>query len=200
MIELSGQDDTGGSGVASYDVYVSRDNGPRELLVSRTTATQYEFTGGVSGSTYSFISIARDNVGNVEPMPLVADTETLVIIGAWVNRNNVYDVNASGDVTAGDAITVINQLFFKRVFDPDTAILTPLPPVGYAPPYYDVSDDGKLTAIDALRSHQLLVSAIEWRWCRTGKLAGLTCVRRPFAGSGLGSKRRGLVGSRVGSQ
>ena len=151
MIELSGQDDAGGSGVAAHDIYVSRDNGPFELAAARITDTEYEFTGGVSGSTYGFVSIAHDNVGNVEPMPTVADTETLVIIGAWVNRDNVYDVNAKDGVTPGDALRVINELFRKVVFDPTTSVLTPLPPAGYAPPYLDVTDDGKLTALDALR-------------------------------------------------
>jgi hypothetical protein len=90
-------------------------------------------------------------VGNVEAMPADADTETLVIIGAWINPNNIYDVDGSGTPTARDALLIINELGRRAVSDPDTEVLTPLPPAGYAPPHYDVSGDGKCTALDALR-------------------------------------------------
>ena len=58
--------------------------------------TSSEFTGGVSGSTYGFISVAHDNVGHVEAMPVEADSETLVIIGAWTNDQDNFDVDHSG--------------------------------------------------------------------------------------------------------
>jgi hypothetical protein len=149
IVRWTGSDDPGGSGVAAYDLYVSRDDGPYQHVVT-TAETSYTFTGE-SGSTYGFATRARDQVGNIEPMPTSPDAETLVIIGAWVNRDNLYDVNAKDGVTAIDALMVINELWRKRVFDPETSILTPLPPDGYAPPYYDVTDDGKLTSLDALR-------------------------------------------------
>ncbi len=151
MFEWSGQDDSNGSGIENYDLYVSEDGGPYDLVLKGTTSTHHEFTSGQSGHTYSFVSIARDNAGHVEPMPLVADTQTLVIIGAWVNRVDVYDVDNNGEVTARDALVIINEMGRHRVSDPDTSVLTPLPPQGYAPPYYDVTADGKITALDALR-------------------------------------------------
>ncbi len=151
MVDWSGEDDGGGSGINSYDLYVSRDDGPFQRVVTNTAETGFELTDGVSGSTYGFVTLARDNVGNVEPMPAVADTETFVIIGAWVNRVDVYDVDAKGGATALDALIIINELGRRSVSDPETGILTPLPPDGFAPPYYDVNEDRKATALDALR-------------------------------------------------
>ncbi len=147
-VDWSGQDV--GSGIAGYDLYVSHDGGPFETVLSNTTETSYEFTGE-SGSTYGFVTVARDNVGNLEPMPEVADTQTLVILGAWVNPRDVFDVDDSGEVTALDALLVINELARRSVSDPGTSFLTPLPPEGFAPPFYDVSEDAKVTALDALR-------------------------------------------------
>ncbi len=150
MVDWSGQDDSGGSGIASYDIFVSRDGGPFEPMLTGTNETSHEFTGE-SGSTYAFISLARDNVGHLEPMPAVADTQTLVIIGAWVNRVDIFDVDGSGEVTALDALVIINEMGRHRVSDPESFVLTPLPPDGFAPPYYDVTEDGLVTALDALR-------------------------------------------------
>ncbi len=150
-VNWSGQDDVGGSGVASYDVFVSEDGGAFEPWLLGTTAASAVFTNGVSGSTYGFVSRARDNVGHVEPIPTIADSETLVIIGAWINPTDKYDVNDRDGVTALDALLIINELARESVFDPETGILTPLPPDDFAPPYYDVTGDGKITALDALR-------------------------------------------------
>ena len=149
MIEWSGQDDENGSGIDSYDLFVSRDKAPFEILATQLNETSYEFTGE-SGVTYGFASVARDNVGNLETMPTVSDTETLVIIGAWVNPKLRYDVDNNGTVTALDALTIINEMERRQVSHQKTSWLTPLPPNEYAPPYYDVNADGKATALDAL--------------------------------------------------
>ena len=149
-IQLSGEDIQGGSGISSYDIYVSKDKGPFELLVGGITEDSHEFTGGESGSSYAFISVARDNVGNRETMPTDADTLTLVMIGAWVNPELSYDVDDNDAVTALDALTIINELERRRVSDQKTSWLIPLPPTDYAPPFYDVNGDGKVTALDAL--------------------------------------------------
>lgn len=150
VVQWAGEDDAGGSGVASYDIYVSENDGPFELAIAESTATSHEFVG-VSGSTYAFISVARDHVGHVEPMPTAADAQTLVIIGAWINQENIYDVDHSGVPTALDALLIINELGRRAVSDPETADLTPLPPAGFEDRDYDVNGDGKCTALDALR-------------------------------------------------
>jgi RHS repeat-associated protein len=91
MVDWSGQDDACGSGVASYDIFVSENGGAFTPWLLGTTETSGEFTGGVVGTTYGFFSIARDNVGHVEPMPTVADTQTRVQLGAML------DVTGSGN-------------------------------------------------------------------------------------------------------
>ena len=60
-----GEDDTGGSGIASYDVYVSDNGGAYTPFVMNATNNSATFTG-VDGHTYQFYSVATDNVGNME--------------------------------------------------------------------------------------------------------------------------------------
>ncbi|MGH7137373.1 MAG: MBG domain-containing protein, partial [Pirellulales bacterium] len=76
-VSWSGTDDAGGSGIASYDVYVSDDNGPFTLWQSDTTQTSATYTGQY-GHTYGFYSVATDNVGNVQPPPTAAQAVTLI--------------------------------------------------------------------------------------------------------------------------
>jgi len=149
-VDWSGQDNAGGSGIASYDVFVSVNDGAFESLLTDTTETSLVFTGE-SGSTYGFATVARDTLGNLETPPTVPDTETLVIIGAWTNPVNRFDVSNLNGVTAQDALLIINELARKLVHDPDSSILTPLPPDGFAPPFYDVTTGGRITALDALQ-------------------------------------------------
>lgn len=66
-VSWSGQDDEKGCGIASYDIYVSTDGGAYNLW-DTFTDTSAVFTGETD-HTYTFYSIARDNVGNVETTP-----------------------------------------------------------------------------------------------------------------------------------
>ena len=63
-VSWSGTDDTGGSGIGSYDIYVSTNGGPFMMWLS-TASTSAVFTGE-PGNSYAFYSVARDNVGNME--------------------------------------------------------------------------------------------------------------------------------------
>jgi hypothetical protein len=76
-VSWSGSDDPGGSGVQSYDVYVSDNGGPFTLWQNATTVTSAEYDG-VVGHTYAFYSVATDNVGNVESTSDVAQASTVV--------------------------------------------------------------------------------------------------------------------------
>ncbi len=76
-VSWSGSDDTSGSGIASYDVFVSTDGGPFEPFVLQTSETSAEFSG-VVGHSYGFTTVARDNVGNVETTRTQADTQTVI--------------------------------------------------------------------------------------------------------------------------
>ena len=71
--------DGSGSGIASYDVFVS-DNGAAFVpFLEGTTATSTIFNGQV-GHTYAFYSIATDNVGHAEGVPATADATTLTVL------------------------------------------------------------------------------------------------------------------------
>jgi hypothetical protein len=76
-LKWSGGDNRGGSGIASYSVYVSDNNGPFQPFLSDTTQTQATFTGE-DGHTYGFYSITKDKAGNVQPTPSAAQTATEV--------------------------------------------------------------------------------------------------------------------------
>ena len=77
-VSWSGQDNPGGSGLASYSIYVSTDGGPFQPVLLGTTATSTVFTGS-PGHGYGFYSVATDNVGNVQPTPSAAQASTEVV-------------------------------------------------------------------------------------------------------------------------
>lgn len=66
-----------GSGVASYDVWLSEGGGPFRRWVTTTTAISTTFTA-VYSNTYGFAVSARDRAGNEETMPTAPDTITVV--------------------------------------------------------------------------------------------------------------------------
>jgi hypothetical protein len=80
-VSWSGVDDAGGSGVASFDIFVSVDGGPFTLWLDDTTELTARYDGSV-GHTYAFFSVATDNVGHVEAAPATADTMTLTVPAA----------------------------------------------------------------------------------------------------------------------
>jgi hypothetical protein len=76
-VTWAGQDDAGGSGVASYSVFVSDNGGPFTLWQNATTQTSAIYPGQV-GHTYAFYSVATDNVGHVQATPAVPQATTRV--------------------------------------------------------------------------------------------------------------------------
>ncbi|MFN0124282.1 MAG: CARDB domain-containing protein, partial [Blastocatellia bacterium] len=100
----AGADRDESSGLASFDIYMSRDDGPYQLLQGATTETSMLFTG-VAGSSHRFYSRARDHAGNVEAAPDTPDAITR--IGAAVNPQPALTSLDPGAVTAGNpAITL----------------------------------------------------------------------------------------------
>jgi hypothetical protein len=76
-VSWSGSDGARGSGVATYDVFVSDNGGPFTRLLTATTQTSTTFQGAF-GHTYAFYSVATDNAGNVQPTPAGAQASTLL--------------------------------------------------------------------------------------------------------------------------
>ncbi len=73
-----GEDGDLGSGIASYDVYVSVDDGPFELWQIGTRETSAIFEGAF-GKTYSFYSVATDSVGHREIKTPLAEGTTFIV-------------------------------------------------------------------------------------------------------------------------
>jgi len=96
-VTWSGQDNNGGSGVASYDVYVSDNGGPHTLWQSDTTQTSATFDG-IDGHAYAFYSVATDNVGNVEAIPTSAEATTVVDVQAAGSSTTVRSSDGSSSV------------------------------------------------------------------------------------------------------
>lgn len=76
-VNWTGADDE--SGISSYTVYVSEDGGPYRVWKQQTADTEGVFPGH-DGKTYSFFSIARDLVGNLEESKTNAESTTTVRI------------------------------------------------------------------------------------------------------------------------
>ena len=94
-VSWSGNDPNDGSGLALFDIYVSIDGAAFTPWLENTELTHSLYAGEV-GRTYAFYSIARDNAGNVEDAPLVADTITATPGGA-ANIGNFVWHDTDGD-------------------------------------------------------------------------------------------------------
>ncbi|HUT94718.1 MAG TPA: RHS repeat-associated core domain-containing protein [Thermoguttaceae bacterium] len=92
-VTWAGEDEAGGSGVGGYDVYVSEDGSPYEVWLSNTAETSSRFPGE-DGHTYSFYSIATDNVGHVEEVPVSPDTLVTVDVPKWTGNTDEHWENA----------------------------------------------------------------------------------------------------------
>jgi hypothetical protein len=76
-VSWNGQDNPGGSGIASYDVFVSDNGGSFQPWLMNTTDTSATYAGQM-GHTYGFYSIATDDAGNSEVKTPATEASTLV--------------------------------------------------------------------------------------------------------------------------
>ena len=77
-VSWAGADDAGGSGVGTFDVFVSDNGGPFVPFLLGTTDTSAVFTGEI-GHTYEFLAVAIDNVGHRQPRPADAQARTTLV-------------------------------------------------------------------------------------------------------------------------
>ena len=98
-VSWSGSDDAGGSGIGSYDVFVSDNGGPFTPWLSDTVQTTAIYSGE-AGHTYGFYSVATDNVGNREQAPSSPDAMTFVSLATTAT---VASDHATGS-TYGDLV------------------------------------------------------------------------------------------------
>jgi RHS repeat-associated protein len=121
-VSWSGQDDSGGSGIASYDVEVSDNGGPFVPFLTGTTQTSATFHG-VNGHSYGFFSVATDNVGHVEATPTVAQATTKVSVSTSPGTPQVGPISTPVHaVRAGAAANVSASFTEIPANGPHTAI------------------------------------------------------------------------------
>ncbi len=76
-VSWTGQDDAGGSGIRSYQLFYSENDGPFEAVDSAITGTSASFTGEY-GNAYDLYVRATDNVGNVEATKNLPEATTII--------------------------------------------------------------------------------------------------------------------------
>jgi hypothetical protein len=100
-VRWSGTDQ--GAGIRDYTIYSSTDDGPFEVWLGNTTETTAMFQGSTDHE-YSFYSIARDHVGNVELPPNSPDAEITV---RAVPADLIGGICGSGACGAGSTTAMI---------------------------------------------------------------------------------------------
>jgi putative transposon-encoded protein len=96
-VSWAGSDNAGGSGVGTFDVYVSNNGGPFTLFQSQTLANSASFTG-LPDHTYAFYTVATDAVGNVQPKSAHAEASTRVTIPV----EDDFDGDGNADIAIYD--------------------------------------------------------------------------------------------------
>jgi RHS repeat-associated protein len=132
-LSWSGSDDAGGSGIGTYDVYVSDNGGPFTALLTGTAATSTPFVG-TAGHIYSFCSVATDNVGHRQPTPDGAQASTTILpdsvaptstVAALANFSKPsFTISWSGSDNAGGSGIASYDVFVSDNGGAFTALLT----------------------------------------------------------------------------
>jgi len=113
-VQWAGQD-TGGSGVAYYDLFVSVNGGPYLPWLQKTTLESALYSGEF-GSRYAFFSTATDRAGNQEAGHATPDAQTTVAVN---NQAPVMDPVADQLLDEGDTLRMS-----VTATDPDGALQT----------------------------------------------------------------------------
>lgn len=106
-VSWSGSDTEGGSGIRSFDVFVSTNGGPFEPFLLNTTATSALFSGQ-DGDSYAFRAVATDHVGFVEQDPGSAEAATTIVLNKPpVAEDDQFETNEdevlTGNVLSNDS-------------------------------------------------------------------------------------------------
>ncbi len=116
-----------------------------QLTVSDDGKIGYKATDGYTGPD-SFVFTIADQAGRISP----ETTVTLDVVNARLQNpdsTRFADVNASGIVTAADALAIINRI---NLAGKNTSSI-PVTSEDVGPNYYDVNGDGLISALDALQ-------------------------------------------------
>ena len=112
-VSWAGSDDTAGSAVNNYTVYVSDNGGPFVPWLQDTSLTSAPYVGE-DGHTYAFYSVASDNTGNDQSEPGPVQTTTIQPLGVSAVVTNVSSLTANGTYGVG-ANVFITVMFSNPV-------------------------------------------------------------------------------------
>ncbi len=101
-VSWNGSDNSGGSGISSYDIYVSDNGGRFTQWLNNTTNTSASFNG-VNGHTYSFLSVATDNAANVQDTPTAGQATTKVQLQVQATSSTTLGTS-SASITTGQSV------------------------------------------------------------------------------------------------
>ena len=110
-VNWSGQGDAGGSGIASYNVYVSTNGGAWAPWQMGIAATSAQFAGQ-AGHTYAFYVTATSHVGSQEAYAPTVQAQTVVPALA---------INASEEENGTPAATSISSILGTNYTDPNAS-------------------------------------------------------------------------------
>ncbi|MFN0053016.1 MAG: SdrD B-like domain-containing protein [Planctomycetales bacterium] len=132
LVSWSGSDNAGGSGLASYTIYVSDNGGAYAAWLNNTILTSALYAGA-DGHTYAFYSVATDVAGNTEAAPGAADATTTVDATAPTSSVNAlpayttatsFNVSWSGSDNAGGSGLASYTIYVSDNGGTYTALLT----------------------------------------------------------------------------
>jgi RHS repeat-associated protein len=106
-----------GSGIAAYDIFASTDGGEFVLWKDDITATSAIYNGQ-TGKTYSFYSVATDNLGQIETAPTQGDATTAISTIPSGNNSPTL-ANAISDQNAKQGTAFNFQVPRNTFSDPD---------------------------------------------------------------------------------
>ncbi len=157
LVSWDGDDSDPGVGVATFDVYVSENGGRYRKWLSNTNLLESEFPT-TTGTTYSFITIVRDHVGNAEADTKLPDaSRPLAIAGGPYEITEGIAAPLSG--SARDPGGTITSFVYEWdldydgvIFDVDSTQRNPMLTVNDGPSTRMVALRVKGTAADAVTS------------------------------------------------
>ncbi len=152
--------------IRNVDVFDITDAGTQTVIVDAASVHRIDPTGGgliVTGDPNDQIMFADADAWRMtDPVRIAGFSfSNVVTLGTfvqvdfgspWQNLAQPSDVNNDGNVTAVDALRIINELGRRLFSDPDTAQLdAPSDLFAWPNSYFDQNGDGRATALDALR-------------------------------------------------
>ena len=169
-------DDGAGSGIATYDVYVSDNGGPFLDWQTAVTTTLANFTGA-DGHTYGFYSVATDNVGYRESTPSAAQASTTVDAPLAVTLAS-FDAIAEADhiLVTWETVSEINNSGFNlyRAVSDDWSSATLL---AYVPSQAPGSTQGFAYSFT---DDDVLPGQSYWYWLEDIDLSGRPTLHGPI--------------------